>query len=61
MGEPPSVNRIIGLKWLGNLIYPDIFKYDMVKETKEFYSKFYHVNLSTDQVNELLKNSTNKK
>lgn len=61
MGDPPSVNRIIGLKWLGILVYPDIFKYDMAKETKEFYSKFYHVNLTDDQVNELLKNSTSKK
>lgn len=61
MGEPPSINRMIGLKWLGNLVYPKIYNYNMVSETQDFYSKFYHVKLSKDQVNELLKNSTNKK
>lgn len=61
MGDPPSINRIIGLKWLGNLVYPKVYKYDMVKETQDFYSKFYHVKLSKAQVQDLLKNSTNKK
>lgn len=61
IGDPPSVNRIIGLKWLGNLVYPNVYKYDMAAEAKDFYSKFYHINLSSDQINELLKNSTYKK
>lgn len=61
MGEPPSINRVIGLKWLGNLLYPKVYNYDMVKETQEFYSKFYHVKLSNEQAKELLKNSTYKK
>ena len=32
--RPDSVNRLIGLKWMGNLFYPDIFSYDMKKEAK---------------------------
>lgn len=61
MSEPPSINRVIGLKWLGNLLYPEIYKYDMVSETQDFYSKFYHIELNNDQVKEILKNSTYKK
>lgn len=56
--RPPSVNRILGLKWLGNLLYPDIYEYDMKDEVKEFYDKFYHYKLSEDEIYELLQNST---
>jgi iron complex transport system substrate-binding protein len=52
--RPPSVNRIIGIKWLANLFYPEIFHYDMRKETLHFYETFYHVRLSDAQLNELL-------
>lgn len=61
MGQPPSVNRIIGLKWLGNLLYPEVYSYDMKEEIKEFYTLFYHCDLSDEQVDQLLANSTNKK
>ena len=30
--RPPSVNRILGLKWMGNLLYPEIYDYDMRKK-----------------------------
>lgn len=60
IGQPPSVNRIIGIKWLGNLIYPDVFQYDMKEETKEFYKLFYHCEVTDEQVDQLLANSTNK-
>ncbi len=60
MGRPPSVNRIIGIKWLGNLLYPDIYQYDMDKETKEFYKLFYHCDVTDEQINKLLENSTHK-
>ena len=55
--RPPSVNRIIGLKWLGNLLYPEVYNYDMAKETREFYKKFYHYDLSDEELNSLLKDS----
>jgi iron complex transport system substrate-binding protein len=60
MGQPPSVNRVIGIKWLGNLLYPDVFQYDMKKETKEFYQLFYHCDVTDEQIDQLLANSTNK-
>ena len=60
MGRPPSVNRIIGLKWLGNLLYPDVFQYDIVAETRVFYELFYHCDVTDAQISALLANSTLK-
>jgi iron complex transport system substrate-binding protein len=61
MGRPPSVNRLIGIKWLGNLLYPDVFDYDMVAEAKRFYALFYHYDLSDDEARALMAKSTFKK
>lgn len=52
--RPPSVNRIIGVKWLSNLLHPDVFPMDIRAETKEFYSLFYHCNLSEEDLDFLL-------
>jgi iron complex transport system substrate-binding protein len=54
LDRPPSANRIIGIKWLANLFYPEIFRYDMREETRRFYETFYHVRLSEAQLDELL-------
>ena len=54
LDRPPAVNRIIGIKWLANLFYPEIFHYDMRQETRRFYGTFYHVQLSEAQLDELL-------
>jgi iron complex transport system substrate-binding protein len=39
---PPSVNRLIGLKWLGRIFYPEQFPEDLRQETRAFYTLFYH-------------------
>ena len=54
---PPSVNRIIGIKWLGNLLYPTYYQYDIKQETKKFYSLFYQKELSDEKINNLLSNA----
>jgi len=59
--RPPSVNRIIGIKWLANLFYPDVFPCDMRTETKKFYALFYHVELSGEQLDQLLATATPKR
>ena len=51
---PPSVNRLIGLWWLGKILYPDLFKEDMRKLTRDFYSKFYHVTPTDAQIDHVL-------
>jgi iron complex transport system substrate-binding protein len=40
---PPSVNRLIGLWWLGKMLYPEHFPEDMSTLTRDFYTRFYHV------------------
>lgn len=55
ISNPPSVNRIIGINWLGNLIYPDKFNMDVKKEVKDFYQMFYSVNLTDEQYNKIMK------
>ncbi len=55
--RPPSVNRVLGLQWMGNLVYPELYDYNMKDVVKEFYSKFYHYELNEDELEELLKNA----
>ena len=42
------------MKWLGNLVYPEVYKYDMEKEVKEFYKLFYNYELTDEEVKEIL-------
>jgi len=58
LANPPSINQIIGIKWLGNLVYPELYAYDMTKELQDFYDIFWHYDLSDDEANSLLANST---
>lgn len=58
MDRPPSVQRVLAVKWLGNLLYPDVFDYDMIAETQAFYSLFFHYDLTEDEARELLAHST---
>ncbi len=55
--RPPSVNRVIGLKWLGHLLYPEVYAYDIANEIRDFYQKFYHYELSDEEIQLLLKDS----
>ncbi len=55
MSSPPSVNRMIGILWLGNLVYPEQYNVDIKQEVKDFYELFYHVALDDTQVEKILK------
>ncbi len=52
--RPPSVNRIIGIRWLAKTFYPNLFAFDLRTETRRFYKLFYHRNLSEAELNALL-------
>jgi iron complex transport system substrate-binding protein len=52
--RPPSVNRMIGLKWLAGLFYPDRVKQDLRAVTRSFYDLFYHVDLTEPDLDRLL-------
>ena len=51
--RPRSINRLIGIGWLGGILYPDYYTFGQ-DEIKEFYSLFYHMELTDEQVDELL-------
>jgi iron complex transport system substrate-binding protein len=51
---PPSVNRLIGLWWLAKILYPDLFPEDLRALTREFYDKFYHVQVTDQQIDRVL-------
>ncbi|MBB3612188.1 iron ABC transporter substrate-binding protein [Rhizobium sp. BK602] len=53
--SPPGVNRLIGLRWLENLLYPQLFKSDLTADVKTFYKLFYQVELTDEQAAALLK------
>lgn len=55
--RPPSISRFLGLKWLTATLYPDQYPIDMVKETKNFYQLFYHIDITDDDAKSLLGNS----
>ncbi len=55
--RPPGINRLIGIQWIANLLYPDYYDVDMVEVTKDFYSKMYWVDITDEQALRLLGNS----
>lgn len=58
--RPPSINQILGLQWCGNLVYPEIYDYDMKEVTKNFFNLFFHYELTDGEYNEMLANSVRK-
>lgn len=56
--RPVGANMIIGIPWTAKVIYPDLYEdIDMVNVTQEFYSNFYHYDLSEDQARQMLLDS----
>ncbi|MDD2465892.1 MAG: ABC transporter substrate-binding protein [Desulfobulbus sp.] len=52
--RPPSFMRLLGIKWLLNLLHPDRYPVDMVAETQSFYTLFLGVDLTPAQAREVL-------
>jgi len=52
--RPPSFMRLLGIKWLLNLLHPDLYPVDMAAETRSFYRLFLGVDLNEAQVREVL-------
>lgn len=52
--RPPSLNRLIGLRWLAGVLYPDRTGWDLRAETREFYRLFYQVELDDAKLGRLL-------
>jgi len=52
--EPPAANRLIGLRWLGQILYPSLFPEDIRAEARRFYALFYQQEPSDAQLDALL-------
>jgi iron complex transport system substrate-binding protein len=53
LDNPPSPNRLIGLLWLGKLLYPASFPQDVRAEARRFYALFYQQEPSEAQLDVL--------
>ena len=60
MGFPPSVQRYLGMLWLGELLYPEMAEYDLYEEVKTYYDLFYHCDLTRAQYQDLMAKSIGK-
>ncbi|MBN2526538.1 MAG: ABC transporter substrate-binding protein [Deltaproteobacteria bacterium] len=58
--RPPSVNRIVGVKWLAHLIYPNLYPFDIRQEFKKAYKLFYRISLSDEQLDDILRHAERK-
>ena len=52
--RPPSINRMMGLKWLAGLFYPDRWSGNLREDTAAFYKLWYHVELGEAELDRLL-------
>ena len=52
---PPGVNRAIGLYWLSNLFYPDLYQEDLRTNAREFYQLYYGVAINDRQLEAMIR------
>ncbi len=52
--RPPSLNRVIGLKWLLGLLHPEVAGIDLRREVRDFYRLYYGVELDEQALAALL-------
>ena len=53
--RPAGPSRLIGMRWLSAVVYPEYIKCDVNEEIREFFNLFYHVDLSDEQLENVLK------
>lgn len=57
LASPPSVQRYLGMLWLGTLLYPDYAEYDLQEKVTEYYGLFYGYELTDADYAALTANS----
>ncbi len=55
--RPYSIGRILGICWVGNLLYPELYDFDIQDRVKEFYKLFYHLDLTDTQLRTLMEHA----
>ena len=54
LSAPPSMIMILGVWWLGNLLYPEVYDYDMTAKTQEIYKVFWNYDLTAEEAAAML-------
>jgi iron complex transport system substrate-binding protein len=54
---PPSINRLIGLRWLARVLYPQVFPENLRPAVRDFYTRCYHQAPTDAQLDELLRHT----
>ena len=54
LGFPPSIQKILGIKWLMSILYNDNIDFDIKKEFIYFYNLFYNIQLKDEDVKRIL-------
>lgn len=57
MGNPPSVQRYLGMIWLPSVLYPQYCDYDVKADVLEYYRLFYSCDLTDEQYENLTANA----
>lgn len=60
LASPPSVNMVLGVWWLGNLLYPDVYNYDMPSAAQRIFKLLWGYELTRSEAMGMLANSTGK-
>lgn len=59
--SPPGVNRLIGVRWLEALLYPNQSNTDFRSDVRGFFTLFYQVHLTEAQIDVLLQGALPEK
>ena len=51
---PPSGDAPLMLMWMANMLYPEVFDYDMKDEIEDYYERFYNYDLEDEQIEGIL-------
>ncbi len=54
LSAPPSMNMVLGVWWLGNLLYPEVYDYDMTAKAQEIYKVFWNYDLTAEEAAAML-------
>lgn len=57
LSSPPSVQRYLGMLWLGALLYPDYIDYDLQEAVTEYYKLFYDCDLTDEMYQNLMQDA----
>lgn len=52
--RPPCFMRILGLKWLTHILYPNDYAIDIIKETQKFYALFLNTDITAEEASRII-------